>query len=287
MGAISKLRAAQVYNRRILRWQLNNAPYLSGDTFSDLADYTYSKSCYRIRDFRSNRVKSEVVFVSGEDFDAFFSEINSFRSLKVLIVGNSDRDWNNFPYALPTHVKSIFLQNNSIDSPKFHSLPIGLENRRLGVNGLPSNFKKVIKARSRLEICCSRPLLTYISPTHESRENLAIDFENVHYFDKRLNAVEYLQQISLHQFVICPRGNGVDTHRFWESLYLNAYPIVLQSNWSKLLKNQLQIPFVEVESWSSIKQTIEASNFNEFSSLEISSLWANYWRSKIRSELQA
>jgi hypothetical protein len=287
MGAISKLRAAQVYNRRLLRWQLNNSPFLSGDTFSDLADYTYSKSCFRIRDFRSNRVNSEVVFVSGEDFDAFFSEINCFRSLKVLIVGNSDRDWNNFPYAMPPQVKSIFLQNNSIDSPEIHSLPIGLENRRLGVNGLPSNFKKVMKGRSGLEICCSKPLLTYISPTHESREDLAIDFENVHYFDKRLNAVEYLRQISLHRFVICPRGNGVDTHRFWESLYLNAYPIVLQSNWSKLLKNQLQIPFVEVESWSSIKQTIEASNFNEFSSLEISSLWTDYWRSKIRSELQA
>lgn len=36
----------------------------------------------------------------------------------------------------------------------------------------------------------------------------------------------YLRSISEHDFVLCPRGNGRDTHRLWETLYLGSIPIV-------------------------------------------------------------
>jgi hypothetical protein len=36
----------------------------------------------------------------------------------------------------------------------------------------------------------------------------------------------YLRDIKAHTFVACPRGNGVDTHRLWETLYMGSIPVV-------------------------------------------------------------
>ena len=36
---------------------------------------------------------------------------------------------------------------------------------------------------------------------------------------------EYIDKIKNHQFVLSPWGNGIDTHRIWESLYLGAIPV--------------------------------------------------------------
>ena len=36
----------------------------------------------------------------------------------------------------------------------------------------------------------------------------------------------FLRAVRNHKFVICPRGNGVDTHRTWETLYMGSIPIL-------------------------------------------------------------
>ena len=47
-------------------------------------------------------------------------------------------------------------------------------------------------------------------------------------------------------FVVCPRGNGLDTHRVWEALYLGAIPIVKKSEYFAALRGW---PVWIVESW--------------------------------------
>ena len=37
---------------------------------------------------------------------------------------------------------------------------------------------------------------------------------------------EYKERLNSHKFILCPPGNGVDTHRVWESLYLGSIPVV-------------------------------------------------------------
>ena len=37
---------------------------------------------------------------------------------------------------------------------------------------------------------------------------------------------QYLTDIRQHTFTFCPRGNGIDTHRLWETLYVGGIPIV-------------------------------------------------------------
>ena len=37
---------------------------------------------------------------------------------------------------------------------------------------------------------------------------------------------EYLGELKQYRFVACPRGNGVDTHRLWETIYLGSTPVI-------------------------------------------------------------
>jgi hypothetical protein len=44
-----------------------------------------------------------------------------------------------------------------------------------------------------------------------------------------ISPVNYLRAINRHSFVLAPRGGGIDTHRFYESLRAKAIPIVKKS----------------------------------------------------------
>ena len=71
---------------------------------------------------------------------------------------------------------------------------------------------------------------------------------NIKRFDK---PSEYFNEVSKYKFVLCPSGNGVDTHRLWESQILNSLPILLNSNFSSNLKN-LRLPALYLDSWDEL-----------------------------------
>jgi hypothetical protein len=59
----------------------------------------------------------------------------------------------------------------------------------------------------------------------------------------------YQAKITEHSFNLAPWGNGIDTHRFWESLYSNSIPVTKDH----LLYNSFQsLPMLLVESYEQI-----------------------------------
>jgi hypothetical protein len=53
--------------------------------------------------------------------------------------------------------------------------------------------------------------------------------------------------------VACPAGEGVDTHRFWETLYLGSVPIVLRGQLSAMYEN---LPVIQLNAWTDLTQSI-------------------------------
>lgn len=64
-----------------------------------------------------------------------------------------------------------------------------------------------------------------------------------------------LLRLNDYEFCICPEGNGVDTHRLWECLYLKVVPIVVNSQFTKLLI-KYNIPMVIIEKWDDFDDTL-------------------------------
>ena len=81
------------------------------------------------------------------------------------------------------------------------------------------------------------------------------------------NYLNYLTILSSYKFAICPEGNGVDTHRFWECLYLKVIPICLKNHITKYYSENF--PIVLLDDWNDIEDNMLKLFYND-------SNWDNY-----------
>ena len=78
--------------------------------------------------------------------------------------------------------------------------------------------------------------------------------QSKHIFDEPEFSIEgrvrYLENLRKYAFTACPVGNGIDTHRLWEVLYMGGVPIIKKND---ILESLLEdLPFVLVEKWDQI-----------------------------------
>jgi hypothetical protein len=200
-----------------------------------------------------------------------------------LIFGNSDFDFNELPNNLPSSVKKIFAQNVNFDSEKMLPIPIGIENVKLKTNGKPSFFmEKNINTKKSKSI-----LIGPFADTHVERHTLYECVKNsnipeLKVLTKRISPKKYARIAPKYEAVACPRGNGLDTHRFWETLYRNSHPVVRQSVWSSYWK-KIGLPLIEIDDWQTSKlDQILKKNYSNFNRENIPALWWPYWEKQIK-----
>ena len=268
--------------KKLLSWQFNNDPFISGDSIADMLDVTFFPNRWRLRS-RIGRVSetTRVVFTQSEMLEKTLEGIVNY-NIKIVVAGNSDRDFETEPPYIPETIHKIYVQNLDFKSEKFEVIPIGLENFRLGKNGNPRLFKNEIPWELRER----RILIGPFSNTHEERNQLSI-FKYLDgpwdHFDGFVNEKLYRRLAMKYQFIACPRGNGRDTHRFWEALYSGAYPVVKESVWSEKVA-ELEVPFFTIKSWTADELIrISEMPISPFNPKEISALWTPYWRKRFYS----
>ncbi len=275
----ARYQAIAIYSKRLVNWFRVNTPYLSGDGFSLLANYNYRAPKYwdLVRG-RKNIVMARTVFCPSHYLEEFLA--NHFNEIKceTLILGNSDRNFPDFDFQLPASISKVFIQNLSFTRDGLRLLPIGIENRRLGRNGFTRVYKKTIPWDKKL----NRILIGPFSNTHAERGGFQEYKLLEGPWDVQQNFLsfhEFSEMASVYKFIACPQGNGLDTHRFWESLYRGSIPFVLKSSWSSKVK-ELGIPIVELNSWKplEVEEAIKISSELEFDPKKIKALWLDYWK---------
>jgi len=98
--------------------------------------------------------------------------------------------------------------------------------------------------------------MTSFSETHNSRVNLRSLFEHLDFcdiFTERQNFENYMEKINQYKFVLSPRGNGIDTHRFWEILTMGSIPIVESSGLDSLY---YKFPCIIVQSFKEVNKKL-------------------------------
>ena len=88
--------------------------------------------------------------------------------------------------------------------------------------------------------------------------------------------------------VLCPRGNGMDTHRVWETLLVGAIPALLASDHSARLLRELNLPHIALTSWEELRDypTIAARYLDCIKeSWDFSGLSASWWISRIEAHI--
>jgi hypothetical protein len=197
----------------------------------------------------------------------------------------TDEDFEGFDFILPNSVRMVFAQNLQFNDSKFRTLPIGIENIRYSNNGIPKLFSlKYIHKKKSNQI-----LVGPFRKTHLERHEL--DFASVvagpwDYQSSRLTAVEYACYSSQFKFIAAPRGNGIDTHRFWETIYRGGIPVVKRNLWSQSLK-YLDVPFIEISDWEEglLKALVKVNSTKMIQPGTIKDLWWPSWEQRIKSYL--
>jgi hypothetical protein len=261
-------------------------PYLSGDSFASLADLVIDSELLRdpiilLQEIRGKRI----VFCPSHLLEDLISLTENGAEVKILIVGNGDKNFHTLSPSIKRFANFSFIQNSFIsDAENIFTLPIGLENMRLGVNGM-IRFNSLPAKDAQ-----SSTLVGPFSPTSESRNQLRKElFEGFQEFDvleQRIDLRQYSKALHSHKYVLCPEGNGVDTHRLWETFYAGAFPLVQRNSWSDSLVD-LGFPVIQLDSWAPlhILQEIKKREFESFVPKEIEQLWMPYWEDKFQKLL--
>jgi hypothetical protein len=151
-------------------------------------------------------------------------------------------------------VTRVYSQNVEIKHPKLYLLPIGIANSMFKHGNLKTLYSTMVDTfinKKTSNIFCSA-----LGTTHPIRS--LIDLTNFK-MAKKMNYGDYLGELSKHYFCLCPRGNGIDTHRFWEALYLGVIPVVVNTPeadctvFVEYLKNT-GLPFYEITDLDFFKQ---------------------------------
>jgi hypothetical protein len=236
--------------------RVDSYPFLSSDTYFFQSDIRI-ESGDNIRSIMEAD-ESSIIYLNGNlSEDVFTSLIKELKKRQLwfarLIVGDSD-----FPLAesILLELKPYFVEIycvNYCEEPigPIKNLPLGLESQRYRSAGQIRDFKKLPSYETWKRphgILVAWNDDTYVNERKPARDLLRVS-PFVYEFSNRVPARLIHKMMRSSKFVACPRGNGIDTHRFWESLYLGALPVILKGN---RLSSQTDWPCLEIDSWQEV-----------------------------------
>jgi hypothetical protein len=152
------------------------------------------------------------------------------------------------------YIRKIYAQNLDItfNSNKLTLLPIGIANSMWKHGDILEVYKTISQVYRKNKV---KSIYVNINPsTYFYRKNILDKINEKGQLKVSTNKpyAEYLRELAEHRFCLCIRGNGIDTHRFWESLYLGVIPVIINNkttqsnNFVKYLR-YLDVPFYEIK----------------------------------------
>lgn len=191
-------------------------------------------------------------------------KIHLFKNNFALVTHNSDGEIRYEPEILNIlncpKLDKWYSQNICIENPKLHFLPIGIANS-MWPHGNINMYNSEITLHNSLTKSKNIYFNFNIDTNKSKRLSCFNSLRNKLAWLDNISPPENIVRLSQHKFCICPEGNGVDTHRLWEALYLKTVPIVIRSEFTNILQKN-NIPLVILNSWSELDET--KLNYNDY-----------------------
>lgn len=273
-----KVNEENVYNYISCMSLLNSYDIITGEKIQSIADIVigncdsllfnpnnskYSKIMKTIDEL--NDINDYLIlFVFTHNLEEFYYKFGNQIENKIIISHNSDGE---IKYVMP--MKYHFAQNCLITHDKLCPIPIGIENEQWFDHNIfyEINQKRTIKTKD---------IYFYFNlNTHPSRIECYEKLKDKLEWNVKRNKKEYFIELSNHKYAICPRGNGLDTHRIWECLYLNVIPIVIKNDYLHIE----HLPIIVLNDWNEIDNIYNYT----FKNQQIDKLRYTYYVNKIKN----
>jgi len=250
--------------------QINKAKlekYFRSSDLANMSDFIFSETV-SLNEFKKKNKNFFVIeenkdivsyinpIVTLSDGDIVFSKTDNVKILFKLLQKSSLKDitlithqsdikiTNNLYKRKPKAISRWFAVNASIAKKDLFAIPFGFANSHYKKNLNPEKFEHNVKSTKKDNLI----YINYNPNTNFFERQKIInaykDDENFVIKSSDSSLQEYREDLKKYKFVLCPSGNGLQTHRLWEALYFGSIPVVKNYTLYKNFKN-LNIIFVD------------------------------------------
>jgi len=241
------------------------------------------------KDSLQNLPDKSIIWCKTDYLGNLFQELKQYKNKNFVLISHcsdhsiTEKVFNHKPKC----ISKWFAQNVDYKHPDLIPIPIGVENHFTLNKGSYTNFSvlenNVFDFKIKNKII--NKLYSNFGNTHPSRNlvrNILLK-NNIGIQDPRVNYEQYTARIKEFLFVASPRGNGIDTHRTWESLYFGCIPIVEKHF---MFDEYKELPIIQITDWDQvntdflkpyIEQYKKGSCFKQTEKLNL-----NYWLTTIQ-----
>lgn len=206
------------------------------------------------------------------------------------VVGHSD-----YPItdSISNKFNKVFCINRSTNNTNTYGIPLGLTNDcdDSPIHKIYGNKEIVVDVFNQDIKKINLAYMSFDTSTYPKERQFLFDkFKNENWvkignIDNTIDGrKEYLKEIKSSKFVFCPRGNGIDTHRIWESLYMGSIPIVKYENTHHLFTD---LPILFIDGWDVINDEFLNDKYDEISykDYNMNKLKISYWEEFIKNKI--
>lgn len=270
---------------------LNNGEVIEPNIYSEIDSLNqgvlYVKRDYLFRsgDWRGVHIDAGVTTAKTKHIDTIVVSHSDFITNRIDVIrtkvtsgvskifGTNTIPFRNFAFSLPLGLTSDEESSEVHHLFSNHSLLSiahgQIESTKTFEGTIYANFNYATNVKKRLPLLKMLPDLPYKIINQEPEISK----------EGRINYLRNLRNASL---VLCPEGNGVDTHRIWETLYMGGTPVVLRNPVMSSLLDLL--PVIQLKSWKELQNITQIEKrWTNIETLKWDSqmLYKNYWHKKI------
>ena len=228
--------------------------------------------------------ENDVIFCNSHFVKYLFRDLKScnLKNLK-LITHQSDIPINRNLYSKkPDCISNWYGINIEHQDLNLIPIPIGLSNYYSPKNLFYKDFKnknltlndKLNEIYVNFNVSTNRKVREKLLKSLENKDSFYIERENK-------DLVGYLDSLIRYKYVLCPEGNGIDTHRFWETIYAGSIPV---SKKHITLKTSEGLPVVLIEDYKNLSFEEILNQTPKLTHYTFEKLTIQYWDKLITSE---
>jgi len=260
---------------------------LNGHSFAKIADYVFATYIKRA-DGQEGSVFYLLNLGLLEDGDVIYCKtdfvLNLFDQIKNLDVGltiiTHESDYHITKEMFdrrPKCVKKWYAINVAYDHQDLIPIPLGISNSNCVITLKFDRIKESKHEKSNLLY------LNHRSKTNPKKREWLYDWlkdkEWCTVRQPNLSLADFEIELNKHEYMLCPPGNGTDTHRLWECLYSGITPVVEKHQTHKNLND---LPILFVDSFRDITKNLLLDNLELLKNKNLDRLNVYYWRELIK-----
>jgi hypothetical protein len=222
--------------------------FITGNSFKNMAHYILDEFGFRFN--RQLDTTTPIYFVKTDYVNQFFNSSMLPKKSFNLITHNSDYsiDKNHYKYIEYKFLNKWFAQNVNYKHLKLIPIPIGIANEEWPHGDISVLQKIIDKNYSKERIGYAN----FNTQTNPKQRKYCLKYIPNYFIENNVDFSTYLKHTAKSYFSICPLGNGIDSHRIWESLYLMTIPIAERTLNASYLATRYNLPILFIDDWSEI-----------------------------------